>query len=97
MREFRVKAYEEFESLNNPSFGPELKIDFDIINYYKKLDDKIHKSWDEVPTDIKNTFDQIGLPEAEKKYLAGVHAQYESEGIYSNMLKELEEKNVIFC
>ena len=97
MTDFRVNSYKKFEELSNPNFGPELKIDFDIINYYKKLDDKIHNSWEEVPKDIKDTFDKIGLPEAEKKYLSGVHAQYESEGIYSNMLKELEEKNIIFC
>ena len=97
MQEFRINSFKTFEKLSNPTFGPELKIDFDLINYYKKLDDKIHDNWNDVPIDIKNTFDKIGLPEAEKKYLSGVHAQYESEGIYSNMLKELEDKNVIFC
>ncbi len=97
MTKFRIKAFKVFQEFSNPKFGPELKIDFDIINYYKKLDDKIHDNWNDVPKDIKNTFDEIGLPEAEKKYLSGVHAQYESEGIYSNMLHELEEKKVIFC
>ena len=61
------------------------------------MDDKIHNDWNELPTNIKETFDKIGLPEAEKKYLAGVGAQYESEAIYHNMIKELKEKNVIFC
>ena len=61
------------------------------------MDDKIHNDWNDLPTNIKETFDKIGLPEAEKKYLAGVGAQYESEAIYHNMIKELEEKNVIFC
>ena len=97
MTDFRINAFNAFENLSNPKFGPELKIDFDIINYYKKMDDKIHNNWNDVPKDIKDTFDKIGLPEAEKKYLSGVHDQYESEGIYSNMLKELEEKNIIFC
>ncbi|MCM1371039.1 MAG: Fe-S cluster assembly protein SufB [Clostridium sp.] len=97
MMDFRVKSYETFEKFSNPKFGPELKIDFDIINYYKKLDDKIHNKWEDVPTNIKDTFDKIGLIDAEKKYLSGVHAQYESEGIYNNMLKELEDKNIIFC
>lgn len=97
MTDFRINTFNAFENLSNPKFGPELKIDFDIINYYKKMDDKIHNNWNDVPKDIKDTFDKIGLPEAEKKYLSGVHAQYESEGIYSNMLKELEEKNIIFC
>ena len=97
MTEFRVSAYKKFVELKNPIFGPEIKLDFSIINYYKKLDDKIHNDWNELPTNIKETFDKIGLPEAEKKYLAGVGAQYESEAIYHNMIKELEEKNVIFC
>ena len=97
MTEFRINAYKKFVELKNPIFGPEIKLDFSIINYYKKMDDKIHNDWNELPTNIKETFDKIGLPEAEKKYLAGVGAQYESEAIYHNMIKELEEKNVIFC
>ena len=97
MKKFRINAYKKFEELNNPKFGPELKIDFDIITYYKKIDDKIHNNWDEVPEEAKKTFCEIGLPDAEKKYLAGVGAQYESEVIYHNMIKELEEKNIIFC
>ncbi len=97
MTEFRINAYKKFVELKNPIFGPEIKLDFSIINYYKKMDDKIHNDWNELPTNIKETFDKIGLLEAEKKYLAGVGAQYESEAIYHNMIKELEEKNVIFC
>ena len=97
MTEFRINAYKKFAELKNPIFGPEIKLDFSIINYYKKMDDKIHNDWNDLPTNIKETFDKIGLPEAEKKYLAGVGAQYESEAIYHNMIKELEEKNVIFC
>ena len=97
MQEFRLKSYKKFVELNNPKFGPELKIDFDIINYYKKIDDKIHNDWKEVPTEARETFCKIGLPDAEKKYLAGVGAQFESEVIYHNMIKELEDKKVIFC
>lgn len=97
MQDFRVNAYKKFEELNNPKFGPELKIDFDIITYYKKIDDKVHNNWEDVPLEAQKTFCEIGLPEAERKYLAGVGAQYESEVIYHNMIKELEEKNVIFC
>ena len=97
MTDFRVKSYKKFIELKNPLFGPEIKLDFSIINYYKKMDYKIHNDWNDLPTNIKETFDKIGLPEAEKKYLAGVGAQYESEAIYHNMIKELEEKNVIFC
>ena len=97
MTEFRINAYKKFVEFKNTIFGPEIKLDFSIINYYKKIDDKIHNDWNELPTNIKETFDKIGLPEAEKKYLAGVGAQYESEAIYHNMIKELEEKNVVFC
>ena len=97
MKEFRLKAYKKFKELNNPKFGPELKIDFDIINYYKKIDDKVHDKWENVPTEARETFCKIGLPDAEKKYLAGVGAQFESEVIYHNMIQELEDKNVIFC
>ena len=97
MKEFRLNSYRKFIELNNPKFGPELKIDFDIINYYKKIDDKIHNDWEEVPKEARETFCKIGLPDAEKKYLAGVGAQFESEVIYHNMIKELEDKNVIFC
>ena len=97
MREFRVNTYLKFETLSNPIFGPVLDIDFDDITYYKKATEKVEKSWEDVPSDIKETFDKLGIPDAEKKYLAGVGAQYESEVVYHNMLQELVEKNVIFC
>ena len=97
MTEFRLKSYEKFRYLTNPLFGPYLDIDFNNITYYKKVTEKVEKSWDDVPEDVKNTFDKLGIPEAEKKYLAGVGAQFESEVVYHNMLKELEEKNIIFC
>ena len=97
MLEFRLKALEKFNSLSNPNFGPELKIDFDDITYYKRIDDKVHNNWQDVPKEARDTFSQIGLPEAEAKYLAGIGAQFESEVIYHNMLEELTKKNVIFC
>lgn len=97
MLDFRLKAFEKFEELPNPIFGPELTIDFDDIVFYKKVSDNIASDWNEVDKDIKNIFDEIGLPDAEKKYLCGVGAQFESEVIYHNMLKELEDKNIIFC
>lgn len=97
MEEFRLKAYEKFNELPNPLFGPELKIDFDKITYYKRIDDKVHNKWKELPKEARKTFDELGLPEAEKKYLAGIGAQYESEVLYHNMIEELENKNVIFC
>ncbi|MBP3920605.1 MAG: Fe-S cluster assembly protein SufB [Bacilli bacterium] len=97
MTKFRINSYRKFIELKNPTFGPELKIDFDIITYYKRIGNKVHNNWNELPNDIRKTFDDIGLPDAEKKYLAGVGAQYESEVIYHNMIKELEDKNIIFC
>lgn len=97
MTDFRVKSFKTFDKMSNPNFGPELNIDFSSIHYYKRATDKIENSWDDVPQDIKDTFDKIGLPEAEQKYLSGVGAQYESEVVYHNMIKELEDKNIIFC
>ena len=97
MLEFRLKSYEKFMELNNPKFGPELKIDFSDINYYKRIDDKVYDDWKNVPIEARDTFKKIGLPEAEQKYLAGIGAQFESEVIYHNMIKELVDKNVIFC
>ena len=97
MLDFRLKAFEKFEELDNPIFGPELNIDFDEITFYKKVSDNIANDWNDVDKDIKSVFDKIGLPEAESKYLCGVGAQFESEVIYHNMIKELEDKNVIFC
>lgn len=97
MLDFRINSYKKFMELSNPSFGPELKIDFSDITYYKRIDDKVHNNWQDVPSEARNTFCKIGLPDAEKKYLAGIGAQFESEVIYHNMLKELVDKNVIFC
>ena len=97
MNEFRLNAYEKFKNISSPKFGPDLKIDYDKINYYKTIGNDIAKSWDDVPKEIKDTFDKLGLPEAEQKYLSGVGAQFESEVVYHNMIKELEDKNIIFC
>lgn len=97
MTNFRLMAFEKFIQLPNPNFGPELKIDFDDINYYKRIDDKVYNSWDNVPQQAKETFDKLGLREAECKYLDGMGAQYDSEVIYHNMIEELEKKNIIFC
>ena len=97
MREFRVKAYEAFVKMENPSFGPDLSfLAYDEYTYYIKPADKSVKSWDEVPETIRETFDKLGIPEQEKKFFAGVHTQYESESVYHNMLKEVEDKGVIF-
>ena len=97
MLEYRLKSYEAFKKLPLPSFGPDLSnLDYDTYTYFTRLSNKETQSWDEVPETVKNTFDKLGIPEAEQKYLAGVSTQYESEVVYHNMLKEVEEKGVIF-
>lgn len=95
MLEFRLKSLERFESLDMPRFGPKLDIDFSTINYYKKVGENV-SSWDRVNCSIKNTFDELGVIEAENKYLGGVTNQYESEVVYHKLGKELEEKGIIF-
>lgn len=97
MTEFRLKSYHKFIELENPNFGPKLDIDFDSINFYKRVADVVKDNWNEVDKEVKDTFDKIGLIESEKKYLDGVGAQFESEVVYHNMIQELMDKNVIFC
>ena len=97
MTGFRIKAYEMFEEFSNPIFGPELKLDFNEINYFKRISDSVCDEWEDVPIDVKETFEKLGVIDAEKKYLGGIGAQYESEVVYHHMLEELVEKNVIFC
>lgn len=97
MLEYRLKAYHKFLELDNPSYGPDLsEIDFNDFTYYIKPSDKVEKDWDDVPSTIKETFEKLKIPEAEAKYLAGVSTQYESEVVYHNMLKEVEEAGIIF-
>ena len=97
MLEFRLKAYRKFLEMPIQTWGPDVTdIDFDDYTYYIKPSDKKEKSWDDVPDTIKETFNKLGIPEAEQKFLSGVHTQYESEVVYGNMLKEVEEKGVIF-
>ena len=97
MLDLRLKAYQSFVEQKNPNWGPDLShIDFDEYTYYIKPSDKQEKSWDEVPDTIRNTFDKLGIPEAEQKFLAGVSTQYESEVVYHNMLEEVQEKGVLF-
>ncbi|MCC7452163.1 MAG: Fe-S cluster assembly protein SufB [Anaerolineae bacterium] len=97
MRDFRLRALETFEKKPMPNWGADLStIDFNDIYYYVKASDRNDRSWDEVPEDIKYTFDRLGIPEAEQKFLAGSGAQFESEVIYHNIRKDLEEKGVIF-
>jgi Fe-S cluster assembly protein SufB len=96
MREFRLKSLEMFEARPMPQWGGDLAIDFQDIYYYLKPTDHQGKTWDDVPQEIKDTFDKLGIPEAEKKYLAGVKAQFESEVIYGSLKEELVNQGVIF-
>jgi len=88
MRNFRLKAYEIFESKPMPTWGDTAllnEIDFTNIHYFVRSTDRAERSWEDVPDDIKRTFDRLGIPEAERKFLAGVSAQYESEVVYHNV------------
>src|SRR3954451_16095011 len=97
MRDFRLKAYEHYESRPTPQWGGDLnQIDFEDIHYFVRASEKSERSWDEVPEDIKNTFDKLGIPEAERKFLSGVGAQYESESVYHQVREDLEKQGVIF-
>ena len=97
MLEERLKALEIFYSKPMPQWGGDLsELDFDEIVYYVKPSERQGRTWDEVPEEIKRTFDRLGIPEAEQKYLAGVSAQYESEVVYQSLEKDLEEQGIIF-
>ncbi|MCX8029794.1 MAG: Fe-S cluster assembly protein SufB [Brevinematales bacterium] len=99
MTEFRIKAYRIFENKPMPTWGERWlldKIDFNEIYYYVRPTDTKGRSWEEVPEYIKKTFDRLGIPEAERKYLAGVTAQYESEVVYHSVKSQWESKGVIF-
>ncbi|MBI3620353.1 Fe-S cluster assembly protein SufB [Candidatus Roizmanbacteria bacterium] len=98
MTEFRLKSYDIFTRKTIPVWGADLsKIDFNDIYYYIKPTDKQVNSWADLPAEIKETYDRIGVPEAEKKFLAGVSAQYESEVVYESINRELDKQGVIFC
>src|SRR5579875_321499 len=97
MTDFRLRSLEIFLEKGMPKWGGDLsELDFDDITYYVKPSEKKGKTWEEVPEEIKNTFDRLGIPEAEQKFLAGVSAQYESEVVYHSMRKDLEEMGVLF-
>ena len=97
MTEYRLKALKAFQKMPLPNYGPDLSfLDFDSYSYYNQVSSSEHSDWDNVPEAVKNTFDRLGIPEAEQKYLAGVTTQFESEVVYHNMLQEVEEKGVIF-
>ncbi len=96
MREFRLKSLEIFNSKPMPHWGGDIGVNFQDIYYYIKPSDHQGRTWDDVPQDIKTTFDRLGIPEAEKKFLAGVKAQYESEVVYGSLREELSKQGVIF-
>ncbi|CAM3994974.1 Fe-S cluster assembly protein SufB [Catellicoccus marimammalium] len=97
MLEFRLKAYESFKKQALPDWGPDLsEIDFDKIKYYQKASDRPVRDWEDVPEKIKDTFEKIGVPEAERAFLAGASAQYESEVVYHNMKEEFDKHGIIF-
>ncbi len=97
MMKFRLRSLEIFGRKSMPTWGADLStIDFDNIYYFLKSTEKQGKTWEDVPDDIKRTFDRLGVPEAERKFLAGVAAQYESEVVYHSLHKELADKGVIF-
>ena len=97
MLEFRLKALEHFLQRPMPTWGPDLSgLDFDDIYYYVRPAEEQGRTWDDVPEGIKRTFDRLGIPEAERKFLGGVSAQYESEVVYHSIRRDLEKLGVLF-
>ena len=97
MRKFRLHALDVFNSKPLPTWGPDLSgIDFNSLRYYLKPTEKKATDWNELPEDIRRTFERLGIPEAERKYFAGVGAQYDSESVYHSIKEELSKKGVIF-
>ena len=97
MLDFRLKSYGIFMDMKMPDWGADLSgIDFDKIHYYVKPSDKQEVSWNDVPDDVKTTFDRLGVPQAEREFLSGVKAQYDSEVVYGSLIKEMSDKGVIF-
>ena len=97
MLEYRLKSLEIFRQKPMPEWGGDLSgIDFENIHYYLQPQDKPKTDWNDVPKEIKDTFEKLGIPEAERKFLAGTGAQFESEVIYHSLHKELADKGVIF-
>ena len=97
MLEFRLKSLRAFNAMPLPKWGLDLSfLDFSSYTYFTRITNKESQDWDDVPETIKNTFQKLGIPEAEQKFLAGVSTQYESEVVYHNMLKEISDKGVVF-
>lgn len=97
MLEYRLSGFKTFQELSMPAFGPDLStLKLEQLIYFQRMTEHSVRSWDDVPETVKVTFDKIGVPEAERKYLAGVSAQYESEVIYQNIKAEFKNKGIIF-
>lgn len=97
MLDYRLKSYKTYQKLSMPNFGPDLSdLDLENMLYYQKMTDRKYRDWDDVPDKMKETFDRLGVPEAERKYLAGSSAQYESEVVYHNMRNEFEKLGILF-
>ncbi|HLC59283.1 MAG TPA: Fe-S cluster assembly protein SufB, partial [archaeon] len=98
MLKFRLNALKNFYEKTLPMWGADLtKINFDDITYFAKAMDKKSNTWEELPDEIKKTYDKLGIPEAERKFLSGVEVMYESQVVYSSIKKDLEAKGIIFC
>ena len=98
MREHRLKSLKIYNEINVPEWGPSIDgLDMDnIVTYVKPKDNKMSATWDEVPSDIKETFEKLGIPKAERESLAGVGAQYDSELVYHNIREEVAAQGVIY-
>jgi Fe-S cluster assembly protein SufB len=98
MREFRLTALEHFYARPQPTWGSPMlaEVDYDDIRYFVRASERAERSWDDVPDDVKKTFDRLGIPEAERKFLSGVGAQYESEVVYHQINESLTKQGVIF-
>src|SRR4051795_8307029 len=98
MLDFRLKALDHFNARPMPTWGSPIlaSVNFDDIHYFVRASERAERSWDDVPEDVKKTFDRLGIPEAERQFLSGVGAQYESEVVYHQVNKQLEEQGVVF-
>jgi Fe-S cluster assembly protein SufB len=98
MLQIRLRAFKTYQRLHQPNFGPDLSgLDLDNIRYFQRATDKPVRDWADVPAAVKDTFEQMGVPQAERKYLAGASAQFESEVVYSRLKGEIEKLGIIFC
>lgn len=97
MLDYRLKSLAAFRKMSLPTWGADLSdLDFDAITYYQRANERVARSWEDVPDKIKETFERIGIPEAERAYLAGATVQYESEAVYHNMKEEFAKLGIVF-